>query len=64
MAAESEKCWILLISLIFSQSTGVHGWDSIDLELFDIVEEVKDNFYNILGLKQVSFFKFIVAIFD
>ncbi|XP_068670343.1 dnaJ homolog subfamily C member 1-like isoform X1 [Montipora foliosa] len=52
MAAESDKCWILLISLIFSQSTGVHGWDSIDLELFDIVEEVKDNFYNILGLKQ------------
>lgn len=32
--------------------TEVHGWDSIDLELFDLVEEIKDNFYDVLGLKQ------------
>lgn len=32
----------------------VYGWDSVDLELFDLVEEIKDNFYDILGLKQVS----------
>ena len=40
--------------VILSTSANVHGWDSIDLELFDLVEEVKDNFYGVLGLKQVS----------
>jgi len=38
---------------ILLRCTDVYGWDSIDLELFDIVEEVKDNFYDVLGLKQV-----------
>ena len=32
----------------------VQAWDSIDLELFDLVEEIKDNFYDILGVKQVG----------
>ena len=58
MAAVSEQ-WcistrIFLILVILSTSANVHGWDSIDLELFDLVEEVKDNFYGVLGLKQVS----------
>ena len=39
---------------IFSRYSIVYGWDSVDLELFDLVEEIKDNFYDILGLKQVS----------
>ena len=39
---------------IFSRCSIVYGWDSVDLELFDLVEEIKDNFYDILGLKQVS----------
>ena len=58
MAAVSEQSWIstriFLILVILSKSAKVHGWDSIDLELFDLVEEVKDNFYGVLGLKQVS----------
>lgn len=29
----------------------VYGWDFIDLELFDFVEEIKDNFYDVFGLK-------------
>lgn len=37
---------------IFSRCSIVYGWDSVDLELFDLVEEIKDNFYDILGLKQ------------
>ena len=45
---------LFLILVILSTSANVHGWDSIDLELFDLVEEVKDNFYGVLGLKQVS----------
>lgn len=44
---------IFLMLFIFSRCTNVYGWDSIDLELFDLVEDIKDNFYDILGLKQV-----------
>ena len=59
MAAVSEQCQfsirIFLFLFILSRFTSVHGWDSIDLELFDLVEEIKDNFYDVLGLKQVSF---------
>jgi len=39
--------------IILPRCTEVHGWDSIDLELFDLVEEIKDNFYGVLGLQQV-----------
>lgn len=31
-----------------------HGWESGDLELFDLVEEVQLNFYQFLGVQQVS----------
>ena len=44
---------IFIFLFILPRCTEVHGWDSIDLELFDIVEEIKDNFYDVLGLKQV-----------
>ena len=30
------------------------AWDSDDLELFDLVEEIQQNFYEVLGLDQVS----------
>ena len=36
-------------------STYVYGWNSEDLELFDLVEEVNENFYDVLGISQVSF---------
>ena len=32
----------------------VLGWDNIDLELFDLVEDVRTNFYEVLGVPQVS----------
>ena len=41
------------IILIFICSH-VFAWDSIDFELFDLVEDVKTNFYEILGVSQVS----------
>ncbi|RMX54774.1 hypothetical protein pdam_00018594 [Pocillopora damicornis] len=44
---------IFLMFFIFSRCSIVYGWDSVDLELFDLVEEIKDNFYDILGLKQL-----------
>ncbi|XP_015779345.1 PREDICTED: dnaJ homolog subfamily C member 1-like [Acropora digitifera] len=52
MAADSKQYWIILLFMILSKSPHVHSWDAIDLELFDLVEEVKGNFYDILGLQQ------------
>lgn len=30
-----------------------HCWDSEEMELFDLVEEVGENFYEVLGISQV-----------
>lgn len=62
MAARSKQYWIILLFMILSKSPFVHSWDAIDFELFDLVEEVKGNFYDILGLQQVSCSKFIVEL--
>jgi len=43
------KCFVLL-----QLTTNVVGWNSEDLELFDLVEEVNQNFYDVLGVDQVS----------
>ena len=53
MAALSTGYRFLLLLVILPRCTEVLGWDSIDLELFDLVEEIKDNFYDVLGLQQV-----------
>lgn len=30
----------------------VHGWDTEELEIFDLVEEINQNFYQVLGVQQ------------
>lgn len=32
---------------------GVHSWDHQELEIFDLVEEINENFYTVLGISQV-----------
>lgn len=32
----------------------VRAWDSEELEIFDLVEEVNKNFYDFMGLTQVG----------
>lgn len=32
-----------------------YAWDDDDLEVFDVVEEVNQNFYDVLGVTQVTF---------
>lgn len=32
----------------------VHAWDSEQLEVFDVVDEVKENFYELLNISRVS----------
>ena len=43
------KCIVLLFL-----TANVVSWESEDLELFDIVEEVNKNFYDVMGVSQVK----------
>ena len=43
------KCLVLL-----QLATNIVGWNNEDLELFDLVEEVDQNFYDLLGVSPVS----------
>lgn len=44
--------WLLLF--VLAAVRPVRAWESGDLELFDLVEEVQLNFYEFLGVQQVS----------
>lgn len=40
----------LILSLVFA----VSAWDDGDFEVFDVVEEVNQNFYELLGVSMVK----------
>lgn len=44
--------WCLLG--LFTLILGAKAWDDGDLEVFDVVEEVNQNFYELLGVTQVG----------
>jgi hypothetical protein len=48
--------FIIVLYVLFSNYGTALAWDNIDLELFDLVEEVRTNFYEVLGVPQVSSF--------
>ena len=41
-------CFSILLTI-----NSVVGWDSEELELFDLVEEINENFYDVLGVAKV-----------
>lgn len=43
-------CLVIFLS-IFSMCS---AWDQSELEIFDLVEEINQNFYDLLGVPQVS----------
>ncbi|KQK96048.1 hypothetical protein AAES_34604 [Amazona aestiva] len=43
-----------LLALLGLAALRARAWDSGDLELFDLVEEVPRNFYDFLGVQQIS----------
>ncbi|KAG8515921.1 DnaJ subfamily C member 1 [Galemys pyrenaicus] len=45
---------LLLLLLLLASAAPACGWESGDLELFDLVEEVQLNFYQFLGVQQVA----------
>ncbi|XP_027261101.1 dnaJ homolog subfamily C member 1 isoform X1 [Cricetulus griseus] len=47
----SSSVWLLLLFLLAAVGP-VRAWESGDLELFDLVEEVQLNFYEFLGVQQ------------
>lgn len=47
----SYKEVFFIVVLLFSIA---YAWDSEQLEVFDVVEEVKTNFYELLNITQVS----------
>lgn len=46
---------VLIISTLLFVSCA-KAWDQDDLEIFDLVEEVNENFYDVLKIKQVMCF--------
>ncbi len=42
-----------LAILIYLSIHCVYAWDTEELEIFDLVEEINQNFYNVLGVQQV-----------
>ncbi|CAH1788926.1 unnamed protein product [Owenia fusiformis] len=49
--AGRKKIWTIFI-VIFLLISPIKAWDTDELELFDIVEEVNQNFYELMGLEQ------------
>ena len=47
---KSSICFTILFS-VFSISL---AWDQSELEIFDLVEEINQNFYDLLGVPQVG----------
>lgn len=44
----------LILVLVLTMSLKmVQGWDSEQLEVFDVVDEVKENFYSLMNISQV-----------
>lgn len=39
--------------LILSLNTICHAWDTEELEIFDLVEEINQNFYTVLNVEKV-----------
>lgn len=46
------KCLSILLLLAVS-ANNVSAWDQEELEIFDLVEEINENFYTILKVQQV-----------
>lgn len=45
--------WLLLAAS--SLLSSVTAWDNDELEIFDLVEEINENFYKILNVEQVNY---------
>lgn len=57
------KYFIFIFSfLITTIISTTNAWDTEELEIFDLVEEINTNFYGVLGVQQVIIIFFIFSI--
>ena len=64
MAAPIRKRLLMLTCIFyFCTPSVISAWDTDDLELFDTVEEVGRNFYEVLGIEQVQSYKMLKSLF-
>lgn len=42
-----------ILTIFIVSVDNVSAWDQEEFEIFDLVEEINENFYNILKIKQV-----------
>ncbi|XP_058819807.1 uncharacterized protein F54F2.9 [Topomyia yanbarensis] len=45
---------LVLIGTIFLRCISAHGWGADDMEVFDVVEEVNENFYALMQINQTA----------
>lgn len=61
---ELRKFFGFLLLVIVSADV-VSAWDQDDLDIFDLVEEINQNFYTVLDVQQVircKLFEFLVVV--
>ena len=54
---------LLFVCLFLLDATFINCWESYELDLFDLVEEVGQNFYEYFGLTQVIYSAFSFQMF-
>lgn len=52
MVSSALKSCLVLLTLLYSADRCV-CWDQAELDLFDLVEEIGENFYDVLHVEQV-----------
>jgi hypothetical protein len=53
MSWVSSRCLLVVLFAIFATQT-VNCWESYEMDLFDLVEDVGQNFYELFDVKQVN----------
>ena len=48
---------LLFVGVILLNASIINCWESYELDLFDLVEEVGQNFYEFFGISQVEYSK-------
>ena len=49
-----RACSVFSLTVLLFLSPAALAWDSDEMDLFDLVEEVNKNFYEVMGLDQAS----------
>ena len=54
---------LLFVGVILLNASIINCWESYELDLFDLVEEVGQNFYEFFGINQVEYTKWAAFLF-